>query len=388
MINILKLRKLQKETPAQTPIEELKTVQENLITEQALDNDNTEADSNIGLRETERQLEETIKPEISEIVADNDIPVGKTTNNGTNDINEEPGLSDGPSVIDIPEVLVESTVTEISATEISLETDDPSEILRRQLMEQLLQDEEMNQRPDPEAEAEAERQMLKDLLEANKQKAQKTKDEVKPVEIAETLPVNREKEQQISNPKAGPTSNKTDAIKNETENVLPLEKRRDVKTDAEKKKHEQVIQLAGFSLGNEYYGVEITSIREIIRLTEITTVPRAPEFIEGVINLRGSVIPVINLRTKVRMPRKEYDKSTRIIIMELKGFVAGFIVDAVREVLRIPENLLVPPPDLVAGSRAEYITAVAKLDDKLVILMDPEKLLSKEENAQISEKKV
>ncbi|MDP4176477.1 MAG: chemotaxis protein CheW [Bacteroidota bacterium] len=142
---------------------------------------------------------------------------------------------------------------------------------------------------------------------------------------------------------------------------------------------DSIIQLVGFTIGKEYYGIAIKSIKEINRMTEITKVPRAPQFIEGVINLRGNVIPVINLRTKVGMPKKEYDKETRIIIVELSGKTIGFIVDGVREVLRIPDNLLDPPPALAVGNKADYITSVAKLEDDLVILMDPEKLLTNEE---------
>ncbi|MGE5403003.1 MAG: chemotaxis protein CheW, partial [Ignavibacteriales bacterium] len=156
--------------------------------------------------------------------------------------------------------------------------------------------------------------------------------------------------------------------------------------DAKNKKGlESIIQLVGFNLGREYYGVDINRIREIIRTTEITKVPRAPEFIEGVINLRGSVIPVINLRTRVKMPRREYDKNTRIMIVELKDKTIGFIVDAVREVLRIPESILAPPPVLAVGRGADYITAVAKLEDELVILMDTDKVLSKEDTIKLED---
>ncbi|MCU7497428.1 MAG: purine-binding chemotaxis protein CheW [Ignavibacteria bacterium] len=153
----------------------------------------------------------------------------------------------------------------------------------------------------------------------------------------------------------------------------------------EAKAHEAIVQLVGFNLGKECYGVDIKRIKEINRMTEITRVPRAPEFIEGVINLRGSVIPVINLRKKVKMPSREYDKDTRIIIVELSGKTLGFIVDAVKEVLRIPESLLVPPPPLAVGKNADYITAVAKVEDELVILLDPDKVLSREETQKLEE---
>lgn len=143
-----------------------------------------------------------------------------------------------------------------------------------------------------------------------------------------------------------------------------------------KKIHDSLVHLVSFSLGKENYGVDIMRIREIIRTVEITKVPRAPEFIEGVINLRGSVIPVVNLRTRIKLPRKEYDKSTRIIVLELKEVVIGFIVDEVKEVLRIPQSVISPPPVLTVGKNVEYITAVAKLENCLIILIEPERLLS------------
>lgn len=153
--------------------------------------------------------------------------------------------------------------------------------------------------------------------------------------------------------------------------------------DQAKKNHEEVLHLVSFSLGKENYGVDIMSIREIIRMVDITKVPRAPEFIEGVINLRGSVIPVINLRTRIKLEKKEYDKSTRILVIELKDKVIGFIVDEVKEVLRISESVLTPPPLITVGKNVEYITAVAKLESYLIILVDPEKLLSSTELEKI-----
>lgn len=146
-----------------------------------------------------------------------------------------------------------------------------------------------------------------------------------------------------------------------------------------KKNHDNLIHLVSFSLGRENYGVDIMRIREIIRMVDITKVPRAPEFIEGVINLRGSVIPVINLRTRIKLPRKEYDKSTRIIVLEMKQSVIGFIVDEVKEVLRISESIMAPPPLLTVGKNVDYITSVAKLDNCLIILIDPERLLTSSE---------
>ena len=106
---------------------------------------------------------------------------------------------------------------------------------------------------------------------------------------------------------------------------------------------------------------------------------------DGVINLRGKVIPIIDLRRRFGMPRKDQDKNTRIVVVELSGRTLGFVVDAVSEVLRIPKSVTEPPPPIVAGINAEYITAVGKLEDRLLILLDLEKVLSDSEKAELKE---
>lgn len=110
-------------------------------------------------------------------------------------------------------------------------------------------------------------------------------------------------------------------------------------------------------------------------MLEVTRVPNAPHHVDGVINLRGKVIPIIDLRCRFGMPRKEHDKHTRIVVVELSGRVLGFVVDAVREVLRIPRSVTEPPPSITGGVNEEYITAVGKLEDRLLILLDLEKVL-------------
>ena len=108
------------------------------------------------------------------------------------------------------------------------------------------------------------------------------------------------------------------------------------------------------------FGVDILKVQEINRMLDVTRVPNAPECIDGVINLRGKVTPIIDLRRRFRMERKEHDKNTRIVVVELSGKVVGFVVDAVSEVLRIPKSVTKPPPPVVAGIGAEYITAVGR----------------------------
>lgn len=143
----------------------------------------------------------------------------------------------------------------------------------------------------------------------------------------------------------------------------------------------EILQLVTFNIGNEEFGVDILKVQEINKVIQVTKIPNAPNFVEGVINLRGKVIPVINLRTKLGLKKKEEDKNTRIVVIEIHNRTIGFLVDAVSEVLRIPRSITEPPPPMVAGVSAEYITAVGKLEDRLLILLDIDKILT------VSEKK-
>ena len=152
----------------------------------------------------------------------------------------------------------------------------------------------------------------------------------------------------------------------------------DIKS-ASQTKSEELLQLVSFNIGEEEFGVDILKVQEINRMLDVTRVPNAPEYVDGVINLRGKVIPIIDLRRRFGMERKEHDKNTRIVVVELNGKVVGFVVDAVREVLRIPRSVTEPPPQIVAGIEADYITAVGKLEDRLLILLDLEKVLAGEE---------
>jgi purine-binding chemotaxis protein CheW len=149
-------------------------------------------------------------------------------------------------------------------------------------------------------------------------------------------------------------------------------------------KSEELIQLVSFTIGDEEFGVDILKVQEINRMLAVTRVPNSPEYIDGVINLRGKVIPIIDLRRRFRMDRKEHDKNTRIVVVELSGKVVGFVVDAVSEVLRIPKSVTEPPPPIVAGIDAEYITAVGKLEDRLLILLDLEKVLVGDEKEALA----
>ena len=149
--------------------------------------------------------------------------------------------------------------------------------------------------------------------------------------------------------------------------------------EGHKKQDAELMQLVTFSIGDEEFGVDILKVQEIIRTMEITKVPRAPHFVEGVINLRGKVIPIIDLRKRFGLEFRDHDKHTRIIVIEISSMIVGFVVDSVSEVLRIPSSTVEPPPPMVAGLESEYISGVGKLEDRLLILLDLDRLLSGEE---------
>lgn len=142
---------------------------------------------------------------------------------------------------------------------------------------------------------------------------------------------------------------------------------------------DELLQLVSFKIGAEEFGVDITKVQEINRMVEITKVPQAPNYVEGVINLRGKVIPIIDLRKRMGMELKENDKNTRIVVVDIENFVMGMIVDSVSEVLRIPTSTIEPPPDIATGTEAEYIQGVAKLEDRLLIFLDLSKVINIDE---------
>ena len=132
----------------------------------------------------------------------------------------------------------------------------------------------------------------------------------------------------------------------------------------------RILQLVTFKLENEEFGVDILKVQEINRMLTITKIPNAPSFVEGVINLRGKIIPIVDLRKRLGFNGKAYDKSTRIIVVELDGLILGFIVDSVSEVLRVSESTVEPPPSIMGGIESDYIEGVGKLDNRLLILLE------------------
>ncbi len=145
------------------------------------------------------------------------------------------------------------------------------------------------------------------------------------------------------------------------------------------------LQLVVFSIGSEEFGVEIMNVQEIIRMTSITRIPQAPDYIKGIINLRGRIIVVINLNVVLGMQSKDQDENTRIVVASIGDTVMGFVVDAVSEVIRLPEKSVEPAPPVIADKLGtEYVMGVGKLDNRLLILLNLDKILEAKElhNAQ------
>lgn len=148
--------------------------------------------------------------------------------------------------------------------------------------------------------------------------------------------------------------------------------------------HELGGKYLTFRLDNEEYGVEILKVREIIGLMDITKVPQTPDFVEGVINLRGKVIPVIDLRSKFGLDRTEYNEQTCIIVVDV-GLMMGIIVDTVSEVNDIPSASIEPAPQLGSMVDTSFILGMGKVKDEVKILLDIDKVLTTEELVNIQE---
>jgi purine-binding chemotaxis protein CheW len=145
-------------------------------------------------------------------------------------------------------------------------------------------------------------------------------------------------------------------------------------------------QLVVFDLANECYGVDIAAVESIIKMQPITAVPRTASFVEGVTNLRGAVLPVVDLRKRFGLPVREASKDTRIVVVEVQGETVGMVVDAVLEVLSVSEANVEPPPSLVstvesdfAPGRGDFVTGIARSGERLIILVDLNQVLDVEQ---------
>lgn len=134
----------------------------------------------------------------------------------------------------------------------------------------------------------------------------------------------------------------------------------------------ELFQLVSFRLGQEEYAIDILLVQEIIRAVDMTPVPNAPPYVEGVINLRGKVIPVINLRARIGLSTESRTKETRIIVVEVAQSILGFIVDSVEEVLRLPQESIEPPPTIGGGRGEEFHKGVGRIESRLLILLNLE----------------
>jgi purine-binding chemotaxis protein CheW len=144
-------------------------------------------------------------------------------------------------------------------------------------------------------------------------------------------------------------------------------------------------QIVVFELSSEYFGVEIAKVESIIKMQPITQLPHVPSFVEGVTNLRGKVLPVIDLRKRFGLAPQEADKNSRIIVVSVDRTEVGMIVDGVSEVVSVPEGAVEAAPAITASVDSAFITGIAKLDQRLVILLDLEKVLTARERDGLAE---
>ena len=146
----------------------------------------------------------------------------------------------------------------------------------------------------------------------------------------------------------------------------------------------ETTQIVSFRVANEEYGVDIMRVQEIILPGEITQMPEVPDFIRGLINLRGHVIPIVDLRKRFGLPINQHDEHTRIIVVNVENKTIGMVVDAVNEVLRINQEQIEPPPSSVVGIDHAYIESLVKFEHKLLILLNIDNLLSSEETSKLA----
>ena len=143
-------------------------------------------------------------------------------------------------------------------------------------------------------------------------------------------------------------------------------------------------QFVIYQLAGELFGVEIASVESIIKMQTIAVIPKAPDFVEGVTNLRGEVLPVIDLRKRFDIPVSENKNDTRIIVIEIEGQHIGMIVDAVTEVLTLEDSDIESPSTLVIGNNVNFITGIAKVDDRLITIIDLKTVLHSKEQLTVA----
>ena len=154
---------------------------------------------------------------------------------------------------------------------------------------------------------------------------------------------------------------------------------RDSREGRAAERNEQRLQMINFTLGGDEYAVEIQKVREVINFRELTPLPKAPSFVKGIINLRGEVIPVIDLREKLGLAHEAYSALTNVIIVEIGRKAVGVVVDDVRHVIRLAPGEVAPSPPFIGGLSGKYVSGVAKIGERLVVVLDMERILSASE---------
>jgi purine-binding chemotaxis protein CheW len=155
-------------------------------------------------------------------------------------------------------------------------------------------------------------------------------------------------------------------------------------TAVESSSGDQVIQLVTFRLKDETYGINVMQVQEVLRVTEIAPVPGAPDYVLGIVNLRGNVVTVVDTRTRFELPTSELDDSSRIVIIESDEQVVGILVDSVAEVVELRQNEIDSAPNIGSDESSRYIQGVASHDDDLLIVVDLNKLLTEEEWSEMA----
>jgi len=159
--------------------------------------------------------------------------------------------------------------------------------------------------------------------------------------------------------------------------------------DGQHLKKKDFMHVVSFQLNQEEYAIEITKVKEIILLEGITHIPQVPDFIEGIINLRGNVIPIIDLRMRFGLPAVERGEHARVMVTRMEGKIIGLIVDSVSQVMKIPKTNVQPPPETIASIAGEYILGIGRMDNRMIILLDIEKILitSEKQSLKIGEER-
>ncbi len=151
------------------------------------------------------------------------------------------------------------------------------------------------------------------------------------------------------------------------------------------RREEEMVQIINFTIGGDEYAVDIKAVREVINFHEITLVPKAPRFIKGIINLRGEVIPVIDLRERFGLEQTAYSALTNIIIVEIAKKPLGVVVDSVSHVLRLAQSEIASPPPLIGGLSGKYVVGVAKMKDRLIVILNMDRILSTDEVIELQD---